>query len=225
MEEVHTGDIGRDGTVRPITLALARDREGRRVVRVTLACPEAGAVGEPAATIAAVFSAAAGRYLAERNAPAAAGRSRRRATPWTLAGRLDALGMDGFHRLRVEARKRPMQTFQVTIEGRAYEVTVEEIRPATPQATERPSKRAKKAPAAASGARTGERVFRAPMPGKVLAVHVGEQESVAAGTVLLVLEAMKMENDVLASGEGIVKAVHVRPGDTVNAGDVMVVIE
>jgi biotin carboxyl carrier protein len=63
------------------------------------------------------------------------------------------------------------------------------------------------------------------MPGKVLAVHVGEQESVAAGTVLLVLEAMKMENDVLASGEGIVKAVHVRPGDTVNAGDVMVVIE
>jgi biotin carboxyl carrier protein len=63
------------------------------------------------------------------------------------------------------------------------------------------------------------------MPGKVLAVHVSEQESVAAGTVLLVLEAMKMENDVLASGEGTVKAVHVRPGDTVNAGDVMVVIE
>ena len=118
-----------------------------------------------------------------------------------------------------------MQTFQVTIEGRAYEVTVEEIRPATPQATERPSRRAKKPPAAAGGARARERAFRAPMPGKVLAVHVSEQESVAAGTVLLVLEAMKMENDVLASGEGIVKAVHVRPGDTVNAGDVMVVIE
>jgi biotin carboxyl carrier protein len=43
--------------------------------------------------------------------------------------------------------------------------------------------------------------------------------------VLLVLEAMKMENDVLASGEGTVKAVHVRAGDTVNAGDVMMVIE
>jgi len=225
MEEVHTGDIGRDGAVRPVTLVLARDGEGRRVVRATLACPDGGAVGEPAATLAAVLSAAAGRYLAERMAPAAAGRSRRRATPWTVAGRLDALGMDGFHRLRVEARKRPMQTFQVTIEGRAYEVTVEEIRPATPQATERPSRRAKKAPAAAGGARARERAFRAPMPGKVLAVHVSEQESVAAGTVLLVLEAMKMENDVLASGEGIVKAVHVRPGDTVNAGDVMVVIE
>jgi glutaconyl-CoA/methylmalonyl-CoA decarboxylase subunit gamma len=225
MEDVYTGGVGREGAVRRVTLVLARDGAGRRVVRATLACPEAGAVGEPAATIAAVLSAAAGRYLAERNAPAAAGRSRCRTTPWTVAGRLDALGMDGFHRVRVEARKRPMQTFQVTIEGRAYEVTVEEIRPATPQAMERPSRRATKTPAAAGGARTGERVFRAPMPGKVLAVRVGEQESVAAGTVLLVLEAMKMENDVLASGEGTVKAVHVRAGDTVNAGDVMMVIE
>ena len=118
-----------------------------------------------------------------------------------------------------------MQTFQVTIAGRAYEVTVEEIRPASPQATERPSQRAKKAPAAAGGARASERAIRAPMPGKVLAVHVGEREPVAAGTVLLVLEAMKMENDLLASGEGTVKTVHVRPGDTVNTGDVMLVIE
>ncbi len=118
-----------------------------------------------------------------------------------------------------------MQTFQVTIEGRAYEVTVEEIRPATPQATERPSRRPTKAPAAVGGTRTGERAFRAPIPGKVLAVHVREQQSVVAGTVLLVLEAMKMENDVLASGQGTIKAVHVRAGDTVNAGDVMVVIE
>jgi glutaconyl-CoA/methylmalonyl-CoA decarboxylase subunit gamma len=225
MEEVHTGNIGREGAVRPVTLALARDGESRGVVRATLACPDAGAVGGPAATVAAVLSAAAGRYLAEQTAPAAAGRFRRRATRWTVAGRLDALGMDGFHRWRVEARKRPMQTFQVTIEGRAYEVTVEEIRPASPQPTERPSKKARKAPAAAEGARAGERAFRAPMPGKVLAVHVGEQDSVAAGTVLLVLEAMKMENDVLASGDGTVKAVHVRPGDTVNAGDVMLVIE
>ena len=63
------------------------------------------------------------------------------------------------------------------------------------------------------------------MPGKVLAVHVGEADSVATGTVLLVLEAMKMENDLLASGEGTVKSVRVRSGDTVNTGDVMVVIE
>jgi biotin carboxyl carrier protein len=63
------------------------------------------------------------------------------------------------------------------------------------------------------------------MPGKVLAVHVREGDSVAPGTVLLVLEAMKMENDLLASGEGTVKGVRVRSGDTVNTGDVMVVIE
>jgi biotin carboxyl carrier protein len=63
------------------------------------------------------------------------------------------------------------------------------------------------------------------MPGKVLAVHVGGGDYVAAGTILCVLEAMKMENDLLASGDGVVRSVHVSAGQTVNTGDVIMVIE
>jgi glutaconyl-CoA decarboxylase len=174
--------------------------------------------------MAAALSAAARSFLAERAVFASAG-PRRPTTRWLVTGRLDALGVEGFQRLRVEARKRPMQTFQVTIEGRAFEVTVEEIRPATSSAAERPGRGSKRTPPAAAGVRAGEKAICAPMPGKVLAVQVREGDSVGPGTVLLVLEAMKMENDLLASGEGTVKGVRVRSGDTVNTGDVMMVIE
>jgi len=71
----------------------------------------------------------------------------------------------------------------------------------------------------------GERAIRSPMPGKVLAVNVAPADAVDTDTVLLVLEAMKMENDILAPAEGTVKSIHVRPGATVNTGDVMMVIE
>jgi glutaconyl-CoA decarboxylase len=63
------------------------------------------------------------------------------------------------------------------------------------------------------------------MPGKVLAVNVAPADAVDTDTVLLVLEAMKMENDILAPAEGTVTSVHVRAGETVNTGDVMMVIE
>jgi len=150
----------------------------------------------------------------------------RRASPWTIVGRLDAVGMDGFHRLRMEARKRPMQTFKVPIGGHVYQVTVEEVRrPAAPPAVVRPAKGGKAVAATPGTAHGGTRVLRAPIPGKILAVNVSQGDAVDTGAVLLVLEAMKMENDILASAEGAIQAVHVRPGDTVNAGDVMLVME
>jgi biotin carboxyl carrier protein len=63
------------------------------------------------------------------------------------------------------------------------------------------------------------------MPGKILTVNVVPGDTVAAGTVLLILEAMKMENDILAPGDGKVKVVKVQNGDTVNTGDLMIVLE
>jgi glutaconyl-CoA decarboxylase len=63
------------------------------------------------------------------------------------------------------------------------------------------------------------------MPGKILAVNAVQGDTVTADTVVAILEAMKMENDILAPAEGTVKSVHVQPGDTVNTGDLMVVIE
>lgn len=63
-----------------------------------------------------------------------------------------------------------------------------------------------------------------PMPGSILAVNVSQGQSVRAGEVLLVLEAMKMENDIVAPSDGIVKQVLVAKGTTVETDQVLVII-
>jgi acetyl-CoA/propionyl-CoA carboxylase biotin carboxyl carrier protein len=63
------------------------------------------------------------------------------------------------------------------------------------------------------------------MQGTILDVEVSEGQEVAAGDVLLVLEAMKMENDVVADAGGTVTAVHVDPGDSVDMGDPLLDVE
>jgi len=79
------------------------------------------------------------------------------------------------------------------------------------------------------GRRAAERhasgALEAPMPGKVIAVHVRAGQDVKKGDELLVVEAMKMENAVRAPREGRVKAVAVKPGDTVSPGLVLVELE
>jgi biotin carboxyl carrier protein len=67
--------------------------------------------------------------------------------------------------------------------------------------------------------------LNAPMPGKVLAVKVKPGDKVEAGQVVLVLEAMKMENELGSPGEGTVKAVKVQVGQTVNNGDLLIELE
>jgi biotin carboxyl carrier protein len=77
------------------------------------------------------------------------------------------------------------------------------------------------------GARGGERghVLKAPMPGKVILIEVTVGQSVAPGDGLIVLEAMKMENEFKAQVAGTVKEIRVTAGQPVNPGDVLVVIE
>jgi glutaconyl-CoA/methylmalonyl-CoA decarboxylase subunit gamma len=135
-----------------------------------------------------------------------------------------------------------MKTYRVTVDGQAYEVTVEEVKSAeaqlalprteatpaaaAPRAVAPPPRPApKQAAAPVLTLAAGERPVPAPMPGKILAVNVVPGDAVAAGTVLLILEAMKMENDILAPGDGKVKVVKVQNGDTVNTGDLMIVLE
>jgi glutaconyl-CoA decarboxylase len=62
------------------------------------------------------------------------------------------------------------------------------------------------------------------MPGKVLDVKVNVGDSVANGDLVLLLEAMKMENEIFSSAAGTVKEIRVRSGDAVNTGDVLVVV-
>jgi biotin carboxyl carrier protein len=68
-------------------------------------------------------------------------------------------------------------------------------------------------------------VLKAPMPGRVVLVEVTVGQRVRAGDGLVILEAMKMENEFRASGEGTVKEIRVQAGQAVNPGDVLVVIE
>jgi biotin carboxyl carrier protein len=75
---------------------------------------------------------------------------------------------------------------------------------------------------AAAGARS--RTLSAPLPGKISRVAVRPGDTVQAGDTLLVIEAMKMENEFKASGAGTVAEVRVEPGQAVNAGDVLIVM-
>ncbi len=73
-----------------------------------------------------------------------------------------------------------------------------------------------------SRANTGPVAQKAPMPGLVVTVQVEVGQEVAAGQPVLVLEAMKMENELKAAGPGIVEQIHVKPGQAVEKGAVLV---
>lgn len=80
------------------------------------------------------------------------------------------------------------------------------------------------APGAHGGARKAARI-KPPMPGKIVSVNVQEGQEVKAGTILIVLEAMKMQNEIAATGVGTVKRVHVKPGQNVEVKDVLIELE
>jgi len=71
----------------------------------------------------------------------------------------------------------------------------------------------------------GPQMIVAPMPGKVVALLVSPAEEVSAGQGVIVIEAMKMENELKASRPGVIKEIKVREGDAVRGGDILIVIE
>ena len=120
-----------------------------------------------------------------------------------------------------------MKNLIVTVNGVAYNVTVEEgtgaaaasAPVAAPAAAPAPVA-APAAPAAPAGA-AGSVTVTAPMPGNILDVKVKAGDSVKAGDTLLILEAMKMENEISAPQDGTIASVNVRKGDVVNSGDLL----
>ncbi len=118
-----------------------------------------------------------------------------------------------------------MKYYNITVNGVAYSVSVEETAAgAAPVAAAAPAAPAapKAAPAPAAAGAAGAVSVKAPMPGNILDVKVSAGASVKAGDVLVILEAMKMENEILAPQDGTVASVNVNKGDTVNSGDVLV---
>ena len=118
-----------------------------------------------------------------------------------------------------------MRRFLVNVNGTSYEVAVEEIdgkaaaaaaAPATPAApTAAPASAAPAAPAA------GDTLVKAPMPGNILSVSVKPGDAVKKGQAIMVLEAMKMENEILSPIDGTVVSVLVQQGASVNSDDTL----
>ena len=125
--------------------------------------------------------------------------------------------------------------FNVTVNGTTYEVEVEEVKAAggAPKATPKaaapapaPAPKAAPAPAAAPkvAAGAGEHSIDAPMPGKVIKLVAAEGAAVKAGDVLLILEAMKMQNEITADADGTVKKFNVAAGQSVKAHESLVIL-
>ncbi len=127
--------------------------------------------------------------------------------------------------------------YKVTLNGRTYEVEVEAgkamlldeyaaVAPAAPVAAAAAPVAAAPAaaPAAAAVNVTGGETVAAPMPGNILKVNVSVGQTVNKGDVLVVLEAMKMENEIMAPCSGVVTAVPVAKGSSVDTGAALVVI-
>ena len=106
-----------------------------------------------------------------------------------------------------------MKNYTITVNGNVYEVTVEE-------GTGSAAAAAPKAAPKSAGA--GAVKVAAPMPGKILKVNVTAGQAVKKGDVLVVLEAMKMENEIQAPQDGTVASVDTSAGATVESGDVLV---
>ncbi|MCG0276741.1 MAG: biotin/lipoyl-binding protein [Thermosediminibacteraceae bacterium] len=138
-----------------------------------------------------------------------------------------------------------MKKYRVTINGKTYEVEVEEIggeeRP-VPTAAPVPAPKgeaaaepkaevpkAEPAPAPTKApkkdAPAGKLTINAPMPGTIISIKAKAGSSVKKGDVIMILEAMKMENEILAPQDGTILSIEVSEGASVNTGDILAVME
>ena len=123
-----------------------------------------------------------------------------------------------------------MRKFNITVNGKTYAVDVEEVggvqtsapAPAPAPAPAAAPKAAVPAPAPKAAPVEGAKQVTAPMPGTIVSVKVNVGDAVKSDTLVAVLEAMKMENEIFAGVDGTVAGISVSAGDSVNSGDVIV---
>ena len=122
-----------------------------------------------------------------------------------------------------------MKNYKVNVNGTEYVIGIELISEEEAKAAQTAAPKAEEAPAAAPApaaqtAGEGEAV-NAPMPGTILDIKVNAGDSVKAGQVLMILEAMKMENEIMAGCDGVVTAVMTTKGASVQTGDALCTIK
>lgn len=121
-----------------------------------------------------------------------------------------------------------MKQFKITVNGKTYDVAVEESNgvasapAAAPVATPAAPAPAAAPAAPAAPAATGAEKVNSPMPGNIIDIKVAAGDTVTNGQTLLILEAMKMENEIKAPCDGTVAGVHVAKGDTVDSGALLI---
>ncbi len=127
-----------------------------------------------------------------------------------------------------------LRKFKIKVDGQEYQVEMEEIgavaspapvapvAPATPAA---PAVEAAPAPAApVASTPAGADAMPSPMPGNILRILVNVGDTVSENQPLMILEAMKMENEIVAAKAGVVAGIHVKEGQVVNPGDALITI-
>jgi biotin carboxyl carrier protein len=128
-----------------------------------------------------------------------------------------------------------MKNFKVTVNGHIYDVCVEEMSD-TGVSLAPPANQSQSAPAAAPAAPTAPQISKpvtvaagdipvnAPLTGTIMALKVKPGETVKSSQVLLTLEALKMENEIVAPQAGVVNEIFTQTGNTVNVGDVLLTL-
>ena len=116
-----------------------------------------------------------------------------------------------------ERKEKTMKTYKVNVNGTQYMVEIELI-----DGTSAPAQTPASAPAQAPAqAPAGGETVQSPMPGTILDVKVSVGDTVSEGQVLMILEAMKMENEIMAPVSGTIAAINVNKGAAVSSGDVL----
>ncbi len=123
-----------------------------------------------------------------------------------------------------------MRKFNISVNGKKYEVEVEEVggasapvsAPKSAAPAPKPAAPAAAKPAAKAAPPAGSTVVKAPMPGTIVSIKVNAGDTVKKGDVLVILEAMKMENEIMAPQDGKVVAVNTSNGASVNTGDALI---
>ena len=110
-----------------------------------------------------------------------------------------------------------LRKFKISIDGTQYLVEMEEVGTPTPTPAD--------AAPASDTAPEGAHIQEAPMPGKILDIHVNVGDTVTVNQPVMVLEAMKMESQIVAEKDGVIASINVTPGQTVNPGDLLFSIE